>query len=269
LTARAHLRQNTDMKSIRCEVDAEIFDPTGQGVEVVDAEFARKLVRERDEASRKHLQEMRARVVSESLIEVLRRELERARSGSDSLAQVEQMEWLSEVGLVGEFGRFAGEELGRKLAEALLDSRDRVEELEQRISGLKLDAEDDEEETRAGRTLNEGLCAENTRLREIFPKVLEALGYKEVCGSGAAVGFLENIPDIVREEIIRERRLRYEGEGEGRSAALTLSQIAAEVEEYCESRDCTTFDAVRLMKCHLRELEARETRRDIYDSWGG
>jgi len=51
------------------------------------------------------------------------------------------------------------------------------------------------------------------------------------------------------------------------SNSLMLSQIAAEVEEYCEHSDCTTLQAVILMKCKLKEYEMKETRNKIYNSW--
>lgn len=50
------LTQGTDIshiarvKKMSEEVDNEVFDPTGQGVEVVDADFARRVAAERDEA---------------------------------------------------------------------------------------------------------------------------------------------------------------------------------------------------------------------------
>jgi hypothetical protein len=51
------------------------------------------------------------------------------------------------------------------------------------------------------------------------------------------------------------------------SNSLMLSQIAGEVEEFCEHPDCTTLEAVILMKCKLKEYEAREIRNKIYNSW--
>lgn len=51
------------------------------------------------------------------------------------------------------------------------------------------------------------------------------------------------------------------------SNSLMLSQIAGEVEEFCEHQDCTTLQAVILMKCKLKELEIKEIRNKIYNSW--
>lgn len=50
---------------------------------------------------------------------------------------------------------------------------------------------------------------------------------------------------------------------------MMLSQIAGEVEEFCEHEDCTTLQAVQLLKCKLRELEIHEKRRAIRSSWEG
>jgi hypothetical protein len=46
-----------------------------------------------------------------------------------------------------------------------------------------------------------------------------------------------------------------------------LGQIAVEVEEFCEHPDCTTLEAVILMKCKLKELEAQLKRAKIYRRW--
>lgn len=51
------------------------------------------------------------------------------------------------------------------------------------------------------------------------------------------------------------------------SHSLMLSQIAGEVEEFCEHPDCTTLQAVILMKCKLKEYEIKEMRNKIYNSW--
>ncbi len=51
------------------------------------------------------------------------------------------------------------------------------------------------------------------------------------------------------------------------SNSLMLSQIAGEVEEYCEHPDCTTLQAVQLMKCKLKEYEIRDIRNQIYKTW--
>jgi len=51
------------------------------------------------------------------------------------------------------------------------------------------------------------------------------------------------------------------------SNSLMLSQIAGEVEEYCEHPDCTTLQAVQLMKCKLKEYEIKDIRNQIYKTW--
>jgi|688.fasta_scaffold2602026_1 hypothetical protein len=51
------------------------------------------------------------------------------------------------------------------------------------------------------------------------------------------------------------------------SNSLMLSQIAGEVEEFCEHPDCTTLQAVQLMKCKLKEYEIRDIRNQIYKTW--
>lgn len=188
------------------ELESEIFDPTGQGVEVVDAEFARRVSKERDEAREGGLN--------------LEKELE-AR--------------------------------GRALHESL-----------EAVRGLK---EDCEAALFVTRKINDGLAAENARLREIFPKILESLGHVEVCGSGAAVPYLENIPAIVREAFRGAELGRQEARAGGETLDATFHQITEEVSEHFGHRNCTTLQAVKLMNARLRELEAREEQREITDSW--
>lgn len=201
LTWREPPVQNAPMQDDSKEIESEIFDPTGQGIEVVDAEFARRVVRERDAARDAVLK------------------LRRERAAQD-----------------------------RALDETREEARQLKEELDEEFS--------------VARSINDGLAAENARLREIFPKVLEALGHTEVCGSGAAVAYLENIPAIVREAVDG----RKQGDG---MLGETLCQITEEVMEYFEHKKCTTLHAVRLIKARLRELEAREDQRRIRDSWEG
>jgi hypothetical protein len=249
------------------EVDAEVFDPTGQGVEVVDAEFARKLARERDVARGRCLALEHDRAEAEGLVGALRGECSEARRGGDSTTQACQLAMLSELGLLDEFGRDVGPELCQKLGEELVATRQRGAKFAEAIVQAELSAEADHDEARVGRALNAELQTENSRLREIFPKVLEAMGHTEVCGSGAAVKFLENIPAIVREEFRQARMEGQRNESGGAVDARMLFRIDEEVFDHCESPDCTTLDAVRLMKCRLQELEAENTRREIYDSW--
>lgn len=250
------------MNTDRSEVEAEVFDPTGQGVEVVDAEFARRLMRERNEAREKLTIAERERMETEGWLGVLQMEIAMSGKGGDSISQADQLELLAEAEMVDEFASYAGPDLWRKLAEALLMTRRRVEEFSKAAVQAELEAEDIHDEAECGRALSMELRSEIIRLREIFPKILEALGHEDVCGAGAAVNFLENIPAIVREEL-KKAQLGWMG-GDDFEA---LSLIAGVVDDYCESSDCTTLDAARLMRCRVQELEARDTRRKIYDSW--
>ncbi len=133
------------------------------------------------------------------------------------------------------------------------------------VQGLK---EDYEADLFVVRKINDGLATENARLRAIFPKILESFGHTEVCGSGAAVSYLENMPAIVR-EAFRDATL---GGQEARAGDELLGeafhQITEEVAEHFGHRNCTTLQAVRLMNARLRELEAREEQREIMESWG-
>lgn len=185
------------------EADQEVFDPTGQGVEVVSADFARRVVRERDEA---------LKLCHAFRIALVERDL------TLSLPAEVQIQ-------TGETPTENFPDRSRKIHEA------------------------------------------NIRLREIFPKILKALGHESVCVSSAAVEFLENIPDIVREELHKARTGRASRNKDGEVFAQTLLQISDEVGEFGGHPDCTTLDSVRLMKCRVQELEARDARRKIHDSW--
>lgn len=43
-----------------------------------------------------------------------------------------------------------------------------------------------------------------------------------------------------------------------------LSQIAGEVDKWCEWDECTTLEAVQLMKAEIYELRAYKIRNEIY-----
>jgi len=251
------------MESKNHEVEKEVFDPTGQGVEVVDAEFARRLACERDEARKMCdvlKQECSAR---DEFISLLKSDLLRSSGvrGVETLA--DQLGALSEFGLLAEFGKYAGCSLVGKLSSALVSARTSpcspLYQPEPANPGLPARLTAIEEE--------------NRRLREIFPKVLEALGNSEVCGSGAAIVFLENIPEIVKEEVVRLKQIPSGDECKGTSGelevqpSLLLSQIALVVSDYCRHEECTVLDAVKLMRCRVMELEAAEVRRQIQSSW--
>lgn len=47
-----------------------------------------------------------------------------------------------------------------------------------------------------------------------------------------------------------------------------LGQIGSEVEEWCISDQCTTLDAVRLLKAEVLELRGKALRREIEDKYG-
>jgi hypothetical protein len=70
---------------------------------------------------------------------------------------------------------------------------------------------------------------------------------------------------------IDENRLKKDIHGEQsqeyQKHSQMLGQIAVEVEEFCEHPDCTTLEAVILMKCRLKELEAQLKRAKIYRGW--
>jgi hypothetical protein len=250
------------MQKISDELDNEIFDPTGQGVEVVDAEFARKLASDRDRF-KEECARFRAECAAQGdLISRLQGELLKMRSEKGVETRASQLEALSEFDLISEFGKYLGHGLTGRLAASLVSEREINNPTSKSLSNKKL------------KPVPRDTAEENVRLREIFPKILEALGNDEVCGSGAAVVFLENIPAIVKSEVEKLKALPENDlsrdlvqEFESHSA-LMLSQVASVVSDYCESEDCTTLDAVRLMICRIKELEAAMTRREIRDSWG-
>lgn len=64
------------------------------------------------------------------------------------------------------------------------------------------------------------------------------------------------------------REKKANGRDTEKSHAM-LGEIAMEVMDYCEHEDCTTLQAVQLMKCRLQELEIAETRRRIRGGWAG
>ncbi len=68
-------------------------------------------------------------------------------------------------------------------------------------------------------------------------------------------------PEEARQEALSETLPRLH------SHSIMLGQIAAEVEEFCEHPDCTTLQAVQLMKCKLKEYEIRDIRNQIYKTW--
>ncbi len=43
-----------------------------------------------------------------------------------------------------------------------------------------------------------------------------------------------------------------------------LNSICGLVEEFCDHPDCTTFDAVKLMKAELLELKAYKMRNEVW-----
>jgi hypothetical protein len=67
--------------------------------------------------------------------------------------------------------------------------------------------------------------------------------------------------ETLKKELKEEQFLEYE------KHSLMLSQIATEVEDFALHQDCTTLEAVILMKCRLKELEAQIKRAKIYRGW--
>ncbi len=241
------------MSSNGSEVDCEVFDPTGQGVEVVDADFARKLAKERDESRREGHRLTLQIAERDQIIEAFRGEIAQVERSRSSAAQAEDMQALAQHGLLCDFGEHVGGDLVSKLGAALVDAQSTADE-EAFEKGLAV-----------GRILNNVLTAENARLREIFPKILTALGGGEVCGCGAAVEFLENIPSIVEYEFAK---FKTPHDPTRNPDAGILRAVAREIDPYIECEECSLLDALRLIKFRLRELEAREGARRVRDAWG-
>lgn len=59
-------------------------------------------------------------------------------------------------------------------------------------------------------------------------------------------------------------QITKETEQESIDHSQMLGRIAALVEEFCDHPDCTTFDAVKLMKAELLELEAYKMRNEVW-----
>ncbi len=52
------------------------------------------------------------------------------------------------------------------------------------------------------------------------------------------------------------------------SHSRMLGQIAGVSGEWCEHCECTTLEAVQLMKAEIYELRAYKLRNEIYTLWG-
>jgi hypothetical protein len=46
-----------------------------------------------------------------------------------------------------------------------------------------------------------------------------------------------------------------------------LGQICGVVDEFCDHEDCTTLDAVRLMKAEIYELRAYKMRNEVWKKY--
>lgn len=49
--------------------------------------------------------------------------------------------------------------------------------------------------------------------------------------------------------------------------SVMLGQICGEVEEFCDHSDCTTLQAVQLMKAELLELRAYKIRNEVWKTY--
>jgi hypothetical protein len=223
------------MDNRRKELETQIFDPTGQGVEVVDADYARTLLRDLEDA------EGRGRQLQETFDAILV-----SLHGESCEAE--------KVGGVADcVKRIIGE---RNDALASLES---------------LPESPTERDGEGGRQVRGILLDEIERIRAIFPKILEAVGNRTACGVGASVEFLESIPSKVRDAFSSSKdNLPNREEESPRSESLMardLHEISEEVGDFLDHPDCTIPDAVRLMKCRLKELEVAEARYNIYRTW--
>jgi hypothetical protein len=78
---------------------------------------------------------------------------------------------------------------------------------------------------------------------------------------------LTNPPPDVQERVLRCFEEEHAGREELAKSHSMLGQIAMEVMDYCEHEECTTLQAVQLMKCRMQELESENRRREIEESW--
>jgi hypothetical protein len=176
------------MNNASRELEVEIFDPTGHGIEVVDADYARRFWKECEDAKGRAGAAEHAAICSQAEISSLRQRL----------MEIDSV--LDQAKLKDPFGG----------AESSADILRRI-------------------------------VRELSELRTKIPN-----------GAGGAVGEFDPTG--------RTSTARQEGSGE-------LTQISEEVAEFCDHPECTTLDAVRLMKCHLRELQAESVRQRIYRRW--
>ena len=54
---------------------------------------------------------------------------------------------------------------------------------------------------------------------------------------------------------------------EAKKHSIMLGQIAEVVYDWCEWEECTTLDAVKLMKAELLELRSYKMRREVEDKY--
>jgi hypothetical protein len=165
------------------ELEVEIFDPTGHGIEVVDAEYARKLWKDCEDAK----------------------------------------------------NQTAGAE------HALLCAKAEISSLQQQLKEI------------------EAIAAEERHAH-----------YSEDNGSTAG------IVKLMSAELSKFRELAHAESNKGdfgntsaSKGSDEISLIDKEVAEFCDHPDCTTLDAVLLMKCRLQELQSEATRQKIYRRWRG
>lgn len=204
LTGRGMVGENNPMDIRTQELEREIFDPTGHGIEVVDAHVARELLLRKEE------------------LEV-------------ELARVNGI----------------------------------LENLKAEVIEEKARREEAEDHELVGRVVNQALAKECESLRSIFPQIAEAVGLDMIFGGGASLEFLRSLPRKISDKL----KLRGEGAGMDKTSEnreidqLVLEALRGELEEFFEHPDCTIVEAVKLLKCRLKTIEAGVQTAEIRNKW--
>ena len=198
------VRENDPMNIRSQELEREIFDPTGHGIEVVDAHVARELLLKKEE-------------------------------------------------LEAELARVNG--ILENLKSEVIEEKARREE-----------AEDHE---LVGRVVNQALAKECESLRSIFPQIAEAVGLDMIFGGGASLEFLRSLPRKISDKL---KLVGGEAEINNPSEIreidqLVLETLRGELVEFFEHPDCTIVDAVMLLKCRLKSVEAGVQAAEIRSKW--